>query len=666
MAIGRMQMNRQLYQMGGQGIMQMAPQESPQSVEKELAGDPKKAFMLLVKMLMDQGIPEEEAIKIAKEMIQSVAQGGMSEMEDERVEARFGGRMGYANGGLSTLVDRQQYGFGSFVKSAVKGVTGVVKGAASAVKSIAKSPIGQIALAVAAPYAIGYLAPGFATLGGSGMMGAALRGGISNMAISALTGQKIDPKNVLLSAGISGGLQGYQSGAFGGNTNLGQNNGSFFNDALTPQQIASQAPSKTLSQSFPGMSNSQILSAQNVPVDYLDMVTQGSMPAQNIASGALSNTATNKSAMDLIKTVGSLDSNTSFLDRGQAVMDLGGKALDTVFYKSDGKGGRELDKMAALAAGSMIPSYLSAQNAQEDLKNKSQFNEAAYNSERDKYMQRYQSNLSPSNFGITMAAKGGRMGYKDAGIVSLTDENSGVIYKDPDTGETLTTTEFLRRAQEDEDRDNVSLTDEESGVVYEDPKTGKPLTTEEFLKMSQEDEDKELDFGASSITLPKKKTFRERSMEIAVPKQINREMEDKFENYLKKLVTGKKDGGRIGYAEGMSSQMAMAADMIKRGMDEDTISSITNLTMSQIQDIKQSMTQPVQKANGGRMGFMMGTEVPMRQNQGGITELDYRKTGGFVPVGVKEKADDVPAMLSKNEFVFTADAVRAAGGGLTC
>jgi predicted house-cleaning NTP pyrophosphatase (Maf/HAM1 superfamily) len=37
--------------------------------------------------------------------------------------------------------------------------------------------------------------------------------------------------------------------------------------------------------------------------------------------------------------------------------------------------------------------------------------------------------------------------------------------------------------------------------------------------------------------------------------------------------------------------------------------------------------------------------------------------GGFIPVGSKEKADDVPARLSKNEFVMTADAVRAAGGG---
>jgi len=47
----------------------------------------------------------------------------------------------------------------------------------------------------------------------------------------------------------------------------------------------------------------------------------------------------------------------------------------------------------------------------------------------------------------------------------------------------------------------------------------------------------------------------------------------------------------------------------------------------------------------------------------GGMELDYRAEGGFVPIGAKEKADDVPARLSVNEFVFTADAVRNAGGG---
>jgi len=61
-------------------------------------------------------------------------------------------------------------------------------------------------------------------------------------------------------------------------------------------------------------------------------------------------------------------------------------------------------------------------------------------------------------------------------------------------------------------------------------------------------------------------------------------------------------------------------------------------------------------AYGGSMG-------EPRQNPQGVMELDYRQEGGFVPVGIKEKADDVPAMLSKNEFVFTADAVRNAGDG---
>ena len=68
------------------------------------------------------------------------------------------------------------------------------------------------------------------------------------------------------------------------------------------------------------------------------------------------------------------------------------------------------------------------------------------------------------------------------------------------------------------------------------------------------------------------------------------------------------------------------------------------------------------------LGYALGGQVDMptgimRTNAAGIKERDYRETGGFVPVGIKEKADDVPAMLSKNEFVMTADAVRGAGNG---
>ena len=61
----------------------------------------------------------------------------------------------------------------------------------------------------------------------------------------------------------------------------------------------------------------------------------------------------------------------------------------------------------------------------------------------------------------------------------------------------------------------------------------------------------------------------------------------------------------------------------------------------------------IRKAGGGLMNLKMG-DMP--------AEMDLRG-GGFVPLGAKERADDVPARLSKNEFVMTADAVRAAGGG---
>ena len=63
-------------------------------------------------------------------------------------------------------------------------------------------------------------------------------------------------------------------------------------------------------------------------------------------------------------------------------------------------------------------------------------------------------------------------------------------------------------------------------------------------------------------------------------------------------------------------------------------------------------------AQGGRIGAQEGGLMDL----GGM-EKDYREEGGFVPIGGQERADDVPARLSKNEFVFTADAVRSAGGG---
>jgi hypothetical protein len=75
------------------------------------------------------------------------------------------------------------------------------------------------------------------------------------------------------------------------------------------------------------------------------------------------------------------------------------------------------------------------------------------------------------------------------------------------------------------------------------------------------------------------------------------------------------------------------------------------------EDINFGNVKKNQAANGGMMGYNMGGSVLPN----GV-EMDYRG-GGFIPMGSKERADDVPARVSKNEFVMTADAVRAAGGG---
>ena len=73
-------------------------------------------------------------------------------------------------------------------------------------------------------------------------------------------------------------------------------------------------------------------------------------------------------------------------------------------------------------------------------------------------------------------------------------------------------------------------------------------------------------------------------------------------------------------------------------------------------------------AQGGRIGYAEGSKEPVAKKVMPLLDMDgmekdYRAEGGFVPIGRMEKADDVPARLSKNEFVFTADAVRNAGGG---
>jgi len=134
------------------------------------------------------------------------------------------------------------------------------------------------------------------------------------------------------------------------------------------------------------------------------------------------------------------------------------------------------------------------------------------------------------------------------------------------------------------------------------------------------------------------------------------------------------EGGRVEYAEG--TKMASMDENEREFMR--LVEEFMERGFSQQEAIEAAREEFDRKAiaTGGRVQYAMGSPeenaiqasgimgLPLNQNPAGVTELDLRETGGFIPpVGVKEKADDIPAMLSNNEFVFTADAVRGMGDG---
>jgi hypothetical protein len=389
--------------MQDQAMMQPQMQQAPQIDPSQM--DPKQALELIIQMLIAQGIPPEQAKEIALQMVQAVAEGGMGEMSDERVEARFGGRIGYAFGGIGSLVDREQYGFGDFVGSVFKGAGKLVSGAVKAVKKVASSDIGKAALTVAAIYASGggFSPEGFSMFGSAGSTAGGLLGSGGQFGLGqSYLGQGLfgAPTDYY---GLSGGSKGFLG-------NLGITSG--FGADLLPKGISSLLPS-----------------------------------TGSLVSGALGGV-------------------------------LGG-ALGGMPQQQPGESDADYQRR--------VDEY------------KLQFQTAINNPNPQ-----FKSGLYPNNpFYPQRAANGGRIGYQEGGIGDLI----------------------------------------------------KQVTQQEF-------------FGTPMM------------------------------------------------------------------------------------------------ANGGRMGYAMGAEVPTRQNEVGVTELDYRKKGGFVPpIGIKEKADDIPAMLSNNEFVFTADAVRNAGNG---
>jgi len=103
----------------------------------------------------------------------------------------------------------------------------------------------------------------------------------------------------------------------------------------------------------------------------------------------------------------------------------------------------------------------------------------------------------------------------------------------------------------------------------------------------------------------------------------------------------------------------MVESMQAQGMGREEMEQAVRM---QVPDMSADMSMGYAEGGpSGEMGTVMEEGEEML-DMGGM-EKDYREEGGFVPIGEYEKKDDVPARLSVNEFVFTADAVRGAGDG---
>jgi hypothetical protein len=679
--ISRSQMNRQLYNMGGEGIMQVAPQqdsmpsdmqgEQYRPVAENLANDPKQAIEVIVKMLMEEGIPEEEAIKIAKQMIQAVAEGGMEELSDDtRIEARFGGRIGYAEGGIGRLVNREQYGFGSIGKI-FKKATSIPRAIVKGVKKVAQSPIGRIALTIGATFALG---PAGLNIGAgmSPFIGGAMRAGLANLAVQAASGQRINFKEGLIAAGLGGVTSSIGAGTTGQGVDGGYG---------TDYQGATKfAPDPFQEAALGNPTVSAFEPSAFAPDPFQAAAAPAADTYANIAGGAadIGGEAAYTSAFDYQNTPSLFDTSaqasitggpgtgipasdfSDYLNKGidypvYDPTDLGGGVVgieppvykQTSFGKTIGEvetplsqryetfksalgkenyldalkqvSGVALDYPLTTIGGTSILASAMTPEIPEQLPGESM---EEYRARVAEFERQYASNLSgrtgpslPASannpFYSVYAARGGRIGYLlgGSGVASAVDQ--------PVEGQSMPVS-----------GGGKGIGGMLSNLIANNPEIFRQVTSQQTMSPMQR----------SSGPIPLR--FNGLNMGSDLIKQVTKQSffntnEDEEDTRYKLPASARNpfygvmmaNGGRMRYAVGSSVQEGiMVAPQIAR-----------------------QMSMPVGNP---------------RMNEGGVPELDYRDEGGFVPpIGIKERADDIPAMLSNNEFVFTADAVKNAGGG---
>ncbi len=155
-------------------------------------------------------------------------------------------------------------------------------------------------------------------------------------------------------------------------------------------------------------------------------------------------------------------------------------------------------------------------------------------------------------------------------------------------------------------------------------------------------------------------------------KELNADELEEFREEMMRLMnkfsSKDKEGIMMASSNSYMDYVRAAVELGIKPIRIDEFESLTPIMdVNEILKLTDELNKKSSKATGGkvRANLALGTKPTTEESGlGGLPiEADMRYTGGFMPYGAVEKADDVPARLSKNEFVFTADAVRAAGGG---
>lgn len=481
---------------------------------------------------------------------------------------------------------------------------------------------------------------------GTGIMstlgGKALASGLTSAGVDLLTKGKVDPRTAAVSALMGGGGQYFknvgQSGQFLG-MELGDKAKSAFTDAgtlLAPTEISGDGKFKLTE----GIGEDEVLSSLGKSastaataggtISAYDAAEEAQRKYEEEMAGREADSAADRqSRIDYIsRYMGMAGFSQSEID--DALSRYGYKTGGRVGFSSGGSGtlGDSMQDMKILIMKNQIIDAGGGGFGGKDLDDKTD----------DEIIEIYEGLFGQGK------ANGGRIGYKIGG--------STVTNFLAKFGIGRPTEEIMQRMFEERKKEILSdMFDAEAGTgaySMEQMQKADEMATKQAM---QELEEYKMSIGMEMENPPEGTVSSDVIEQIMGPRKEGRVKEA--------------NGGRIKYAGGGYTPIDYYDELNYKDYLEKLeeglvpIDTTTGLPMS-YEDYEQDRAESMM-AKGGRVGLADGGIMNLKT--GGMpAEMDLRP-GGFVPIGVKEKADDVPARLSKNEFVMTADAVRAAGGG---